>query len=177
MRMPNDSDPKVKEFRDQLERMKLNLDNNRLSELAEEAKALANEEDLLDFDSDPAIAAWQPNSRSRIRDLRVPAGIPTLPPKTKLDLSQPTVNVPDVPEFKIPAVLSVAADSIAVTHPGNLTQGDWLIIARNSRILYAYTMGNVISGRRTAAGREGRAGLDGARTPWISWCPWSLALP
>ena len=40
-------------------------------------------------------------------------------------------------------MLSVTANSIAVTHPGNLTQGDWLIIARNSRILYAYTMGNV----------------------------------
>ena len=29
-----------------------------------------------------------------------------------------------------------------VTHPGDLTQGDWLIIARNARLLYAYTMGN-----------------------------------
>ena len=69
--------------------------------------------------------------------------IPTLPPKTKLDLSQPTVSAPDVPEFTVPAVLSVRADSIAITHPGDLTQGDWLIIARNSRILYAYTMGSV----------------------------------
>ena len=143
MRMPNESDPKVKEFRDQLERMKLNLDNNRLSELAEAAKALANEEDLLGFDSDPAIAAWQPNSGAGSGTSKSRPAIPTLPPKTKLDLSQPTVNVPDVPEFKIPAVLSVAANSIAVTHPGNLTQGDWLIIARKSRILYAYTMGNV----------------------------------
>ena len=84
--------------------------------------------------------------------------IPTLPPKTKLDLSQPTVNVPDVPEFTIPAVLSVAADSVAVTHPGNLTQGDWLIIARNSRILYAYTMGNASDDGEPPQAR--RAALD-----------------
>ena len=69
-------------------------------------------------------------------------GIPSLPPKTKLDLSQPTVSAPDVPEFTIPAVLSVSAESAAITHPGDLTQADWLIIARNTRILYAYTMGN-----------------------------------
>jgi hypothetical protein len=65
-----------------------------------------------------------------------------LPPRTKLDLSQPTVKVPEVPEFTVPAVLSVGADTAAVTHPGDLTQGDWLIIARNARLLYAYTMGN-----------------------------------
>jgi hypothetical protein len=70
-------------------------------------------------------------------------GIPSLPPKTKLDLSQPTVKVPEIPEFTIPAILSVSADSTAISHPGDLTQGDWLIIARNSRILYAYTMGTV----------------------------------
>ena len=68
-------------------------------------------------------------------------GVPKLPPKSQLDLSQPTVSAPNVPDFTIPPVLSVAADSTGVTHPGNLTQGDWLIIARNSRILYAYTMG------------------------------------
>mgnify|MGYP000691613657 CR=1 FL=1 len=67
--------------------------------------------------------------------------VPTLPPRTKLDLSQPTVSVPEVPEFAIPAVLSVGADTAAVAHPGDLTQGDWLIIARNARLLYAYTMG------------------------------------
>ena len=43
--------------------MKLNLDSNRLSELAERAKALADEEDVLDFDSDPDITAWQPTSQ------------------------------------------------------------------------------------------------------------------
>lgn len=53
------------------------------------------------------------------------------------------MKVPDIPEFTIPAILSVDANTTAITHPGDLTQGDWLIIARNSRILYAYTMGTV----------------------------------
>ena len=68
------------------------------------------------------------------------------------------MKAPDVPEFKIPAVLSVAADSVAVTHPGNLTQGDWLIIARNSRILYAYTMGSISDDDEPP--QAGKAALD-----------------
>ena len=97
----------------------------------EEGLPDSDEEDFPDFDN---IAGPSP---------RPGPGIPSLPPKTKLDLSQPTVNVPNIPEFTIPAILSVSADSTAISHPGDLTQGDWLIIARNSRILYAYTMGKV----------------------------------
>jgi hypothetical protein len=91
------------------------------------------------------VATTRANATSaeKIRSPGSGPAIPTLPPKTQLDLSQPTVSVPNVPEFTIPAVLSVSADSTAITHPGDLTQGDWLIIARNSHILYAYTMGNV----------------------------------
>ena len=91
------------------------------------------------------VATTRANATSaeKIRSPGSGPAIPTLPPKTQLDLSQPTVNVPDIPEFTVPAVLSVNAESIAITHPGDLTQGDWLIIARNSRILYCYTMGNV----------------------------------
>ncbi|MFO1154226.1 MAG: MAC/perforin domain-containing protein [Rhodospirillales bacterium] len=139
-----------KEIRDQLK-----LASDRLGQLAEIAEELADEEDVLDFDSDPDIAAWKPTSQPGVRP---GAGIPTLPPKTKLDLSQPEVNAPDIPEFKIPAVLSVAADSVAVTHPGNLTQGDWLIIARNSRILYAYTMGSISDDDEPP--QAGKAALD-----------------
>ena len=129
---------------DELKKIQGELDNNNLGEIAATAKKLAGEEDLLNLDSDPAIAAWQPTSRPGGGPGGGPGGvvkIPTLPAKTILDLSKPTVNVPNVPEFKIPDMLSVTANSTAVTHPGNLTQGDWLIIARNKRILYAYTMG------------------------------------
>jgi MAC/Perforin domain len=108
-------------------------------------------EELADPGSDPAPPPWSGPSEPR------PA-IPSLPPKTKLDLSQPTVNVPDIPEFTVPAMLSVSADTTAVTHPGNLTQGDWLIIARNSRILYAYTMENAPDDGEPPQAR--RAALD-----------------
>ena len=85
-------------------------------------------------------------------------GVPKLPPKTQLDLSQPTVSAPSVPDFTIPPVLSVAADSTAVVSPANLTQLDWLVVARNSRILYAYTMGEV--GEDGEPPQARRAALD-----------------
>lgn len=69
--------------------------------------------------------------------------IPALPLRTVLDLSQPTVKAPNVPEFIIPSMLSVRADETAVTLPTSLETGDWLIIARNNRLLYAYTMGAI----------------------------------
>src|SRR4051794_7609150 len=75
---------------DELKKLQGELDNNNLGGLAATAKKLAGEEDLLNLDSDPAIVAWQPS--------RPGSGtggvnkIPILPPKTKLDLSQPTVS-------------------------------------------------------------------------------------
>ena len=69
--------------------------------------------------------------------------VPSLPPKTVLDLSHPTVKAPNVPEFTIPSMLSAKGDGSAVTLPTELTSGDWLVIARNNRLLYAYTMGAI----------------------------------
>ena len=67
--------------------------------------------------------------------------IPDLPPRTTLDLSREKVQVKGFPEFTIPSYLSVSASTTAITHPDKLSQLDWMIIARNRRILYAYTMG------------------------------------
>lgn len=100
--------------------------------------------------------------------------IPTLPPKTKLDLSQPTVNVPDVPEFTIPAVLSVAADSVAVTHPGNLT---FKATGSSSRVIRASSTPTRWGMRRTTANRRKPGGLrwtGWCRTQRIFLCRWSL---
>jgi hypothetical protein len=138
-------DLEAKELLDKLRKLDFrSIRSEGLSELAAKANELADEEgfsnseevDFPDFDPN---AGPSPGPGPR-------AGIPPLPPKTKLDLSQPTVDVPNIPEFSIPAMLSVNADTVAITHPGDLTQGDWLIIARNSRILYAYTMGTVSGG-------------------------------
>src|SRR5260370_32238121 len=139
MGMTNDSDAKTKELLDKLK--KLDFRSNRPSELLEITKDLADEEGFSDSDEDGF-----PDFDDNVTPSPMPgprAGIPSLPPGTTLDLSQPTVKVPDIPEFTIPAILSVDANTTAITHPGDLTQGDWLIIARNSQIRSAYTMGTV----------------------------------
>jgi hypothetical protein len=69
--------------------------------------------------------------------------IPKLPARAVLDLSQPTVKAPEVPEFTIPSYLRVNPDGTEITYPIDLSQVDWLVIARKSKILYAYTMGAV----------------------------------
>ena len=60
--------------------------------------------------------------------------IPPLPARAFLDLSQPTVKVPDIPEFTIPSVLRVNPDNTEIIYPSDLTQIDWLVIARKSKI-------------------------------------------
>jgi hypothetical protein len=69
-------------------------------------------------------------------------GFPKLPPGTTLDLTNPTVKLPDVPEFTIPGILSVPSSESAVIAPGSLSTGDWIIIARNNDLLRAYTLDN-----------------------------------
>ena len=66
--------------------------------------------------------------------------IPALPPGTQLDLSLPKITAPDVPPFTLPAELSMAANEAAVESPAELSPEDWMIVARNSGLLYAYTM-------------------------------------
>jgi hypothetical protein len=44
-----------------------------------------------------AISAWEADPAST-------PGIPNLPPGTTLDLTHPTVKLPDVPEFTIPGI-------------------------------------------------------------------------
>ena len=66
--------------------------------------------------------------------------IPALPPGTQLDLSLPKITAPDVPPFTLPAELSMAANEAAIKSPAELLPEDWMIVARNSGLLYAYTM-------------------------------------
>jgi hypothetical protein len=54
-------------------------------------------------------------------------GIPPLPHGTTLDLTHPTIRVPNLPEFTVPAVLSVGATSAAVVSPTSLTPEDWVM--------------------------------------------------
>lgn len=74
-------------------------------------------------------------------------GIPPLPPGTTLDLTHPTIRLPNVPEFKIPDLLSVPGSHSAVIAPHSLTTGDWIVIARNNNLLRAYTLDDPPAGR------------------------------
>lgn len=67
-------------------------------------------------------------------------GIPPIPPGTTLDLTHPTINVPGVPEFTIPDILSVESSGSAVISPDALSTGDWIVIARSKNLLRAYTL-------------------------------------
>ena len=80
-----------------------------------------------------------------LEDERKPAShppIPALPAGTQLDLSQAEIEAPGGPAFTLPKQLSVEASNTAVISPLDLKNEDWMIVASNSRLLYAYTMKN-----------------------------------
>jgi hypothetical protein len=101
------------------------------------AKKLA---DSFDQWTDPGLEDPPPTAWSGSLESAPPA---KLPARAVLDLSQPTVKAPDVPEFTIPSVMRVNADNTEIIYPSDLTQVDWLVIARKTKILYAYAMGAV----------------------------------
>lgn len=76
-------------------------------------------------------------------DMPVPE-IPALPVGSVLDLSQRELKTPDGVKFEIPSALRVPKDSATVIPPSALKQEQWMIIARNSCMLYGRRMdGNV----------------------------------
>ena len=152
--MANTVDPNA--LLEELKKIQRELDNNNLGEIAATAKKLAGEEDLLNLDSDPAIVAWQPTSRpgARTRGRKSPL----FRRRPSWISHKPTVKVPDVPEFKIPDMLSVTANSIAVTHPGNLLRATGSSSRAISVILYAYTMG--VPGKDGEPPQADKAALD-----------------
>jgi hypothetical protein len=123
-------DPKTKELVNKLAALKLSEDSNRLSQLAETAKALAAEEGFPDFDSDPAPS--RPGSGGTM-------GIPPLPPGTTLDLTHLTQKVSGV-EFRIPDALSVNSSGPGGISPNSLSTGDWIVLAKNNNFFRAYTL-------------------------------------
>ena len=100
--------------------------------------------------------------------------IPTLPPGTTLDLSNSTVNLPDVPEFKIPDILSVTAKLNRHHAPGRSEPGR----LAHHRAQFAHSPrlhDGWMCPRTTTRCRPRRPRWIGwCPTRWISWCPWSL---
>jgi hypothetical protein len=73
----------------------------------------------------------------RARGAMVP---PDLPAGTTLDLSKPEVTSADGVTFTVPTSLSVERTQDAIQSPNALQNGDWVVIARNSALLYGFRM-------------------------------------
>jgi hypothetical protein len=76
------------------------------------------------------------------KDPKSPPSIPDLPAGTTLDLALSELSAPDVPAFTLPAELSVQASDATLMSPDKLAPSDWMLLAKNSKLLYAYTMEN-----------------------------------
>jgi hypothetical protein len=150
--MANEPDEKLVALLEQVNGSDLDTACRSLAEELQEFNALPEDDDLEDDD----VPDNPPSNNNPSQPL---TSVPPLPPKTVLDLSQLTVKAPNVPEFIIPSILSVRADGNGVTNPTSLEPGDWLIIANNNRLLYAYTMGT-ISGSGDPSRQALKAALD-----------------
>jgi len=99
----------------------------------------------LDEDALEEVIPEQPGIRKRLLNElkeKPPRSIPELPEGIPFDLSAPKVKAPDdsIIKFEIPNALSVTATETAVKSPAEITHGDWLIIAKNSNLLYGFDM-------------------------------------
>jgi hypothetical protein len=144
--MAGDSDREARELLGKLREM--DFGDNLSVGLVAESEELARENDFSESDEKdfPDFSNLLTSSKPGPSPGPGSVGIPKLPARAVLDLSQPTVKTPDIPEFTIPSVLRVNPDNTEITYPSDLTQVDWLVIARKSKILNAYTMGEASRG-------------------------------
>lgn len=66
--------------------------------------------------------------------------IPTLPEGTQLDLSARELKSPDGVGFHLPTAVQVSANDKKVVAPSELKQEEWMVVARNSCLLYGRRM-------------------------------------
>ena len=64
--------------------------------------------------------------------------LPDLPPRTPLDLSSQTLKLPDGKEFTLPTELSTQQSSTPIDSPEDLTQEDWMFLARKVKLLRGF---------------------------------------
>lgn len=103
-----------------------------------------SEQDLKELIPDkPGIRSTLARLLKEAKEVPVPE-IPALPPGSVIDLSQRELKSPDGIKFEIPSALRVPKDAAAVISPSVLKQEQWMVIARNSCMLYGRRMdGNV----------------------------------
>ena len=77
------------------------------------------------------------------KPMRDPLAVPSLPEGTTLDLSLPELTAPDGIKFELPLALSTEVSEGAIKSPNSLKNADWLVIARDSQMLYGFQMDGV----------------------------------
>lgn len=99
-----------------------------------------SEQDLKELIPDKAgIRSTLARLLKEAKDVPVPE-IPALPAGCVIDLSQRELKTPDGMKFEIPSALRVPKDAAAVISPSVLKQEQWMVIARNSGMLYGHRM-------------------------------------
>jgi hypothetical protein len=73
-----------------------------------------------------------------------PLPVPALPAGEKFDLSAPTLTSSSGVTFQLPAGLSVRDDGQPIERPGDLSAVDWMVIARDSTLLYGFAMNGAL---------------------------------
>ncbi|MBK8277035.1 MAG: hypothetical protein IPK92_14735 [Nitrospira sp.] len=134
--MANKPDTKLVALLEELNRTDLDSAYRSLAEKLHAFNALPEDDGL----EDDGIPDDPPSNNNPSQPL---TSVPPLPPKTVLDLSHLTVKAPQCTGVHHSPMLSAKGDGSAVILPTELTSGDWLVIARNNRLLYAYTMGAI----------------------------------
>lgn len=136
--MANKPDTKLVALLEELNRADFDSAYRSLAEKLEAFNALPEDDGLEDDDV--------PDNPPPSNNPTQPLAIPKLPPGTTLDLTLPTITIPNYPKFSIPAGLGVSASAIIASDPMGLTQEQWMVIAKRTEVLLAYTMEKVEKG-------------------------------
>ncbi len=152
--MATESDTKLLAVLDRLTGLDLDTPYNGLRTELQAITKLPADDGLEDDDVPVDLTPDDPSNNNPSQ----PLTIPKLPPKTTLDLTLPTISIPNYPEFSIPAGLGVSASAIIASDPMGLTQEQWMVIAKRTDVLLAYTMEKVEKGSNPKQAQ--RAALD-----------------
>lgn len=98
-----------------------------------------DDKDLKEIVKEPGIQRMLARLVKEKKERPVPP-IPTLPAETQLDLSARELKSPDGISFNLPTAVQVSADGKKVVAPSELRQEEWMVVARNSCLLYGRRM-------------------------------------
>ena len=118
---------------------------------------------------DPAQDAASPKAPPKASKPKAetPLAPPKLPPGTQLDLKSATISFGDV-TFELDRDIPVPKEVGAVVHADQLTQRDWLRIAKRNELLWGIDLDAAARTAATGDRRAGRAGRVDRQA--LLWC-------